>query len=462
MLRVITFEAKAGVREQTEMESLISHLRDKGHLPVIRSMFTGMFTLAKLPGPDEQLITKVITQATSIYRFRRPDFGEILGDLFFADKFLYLLNPLEPDVLQTSVIGYEKQEEALRKFCADVEEGIKIRIDGRRDGGTNIDWKTSKFRFTRYLRRSYPVEEFFEEEPERDKELKSTKPNYSLEDVKAVELLVNTDIRRFMLKLAQLGKITSKDAADLAKSDVLQHLLSLGLMAEEYLLTCKQDQHTICVVPSKEHLAKDPQASLRCSVCGRSFPEENLQVIYTLTEGGKKLLRGSLWMFIWVTELLKKAGVKEECIKWGLEASGEELDILVEDFDSRLFFELKDREFGLGDSYPFVYRVARYGGNVGIVATMDKVSTDAKKFFEEEARRRESVKIEYLEGPRQIREDIPKIVEEMALLQARRTISPFSNRVGFDLWPIVEYFFEYKQNEASKKVPQQQISADKR
>lgn len=452
MLRVITFVAKAGVREQTEMESLISHLKDKGHLPVIRGMFTGMLNLAKLPEPDEQLITKVITQAPNIYRFRRPDFGEILGDLFFAEEFVYLLNPLENEVLQTSVIGYEKQEETLRKFCADVEEGIKTRFDGRRVRGMNFNWETPKFRVSSYLRRGYPVEEFFEEEPEREEKLKGTEPNYSLEDIKAVKLLVNSDIRRFMLKLAQVGKMTSKDAAELAKSDILQDLLSLGLMAEEYLLTCKQDQHTICVVPSKEHLAKDPQASLRCSVCGRSFPEENLKVIYTLTDGGKKLLSGSLWMSIWITELLKKAGVKKEGIKWGLEASGEELDILVEDFDSRLFFELKDREFGLGDAYPFVYRTTRYGGSVGIVATMDKVSTDAKKFFEEETHRRESVRIRYLEGPKEIQEDIPKIVEKMALLQAHRIIQPFSMRVGLDLWPIVEYFLKYKQNEASKEV----------
>jgi len=334
----------------------------------------------------------------------------------------------------------------LQKFCVDVEEGIKSRFDGRRVRGMKFDWKIPKFRFSRYVRRRYPpYEDFFEEEPDHEEELKGTTPNYTPEDIKAAELLVNTD-RRFMVRLAQVGKMTSKDAVKLAKSDILERLLSLGLITEEYLLTCKQDQHTICVVPSKEHLTKEPMASLRCSVCGRSFPEENLQVIYTLTERGKKLLDGSLWMSIWVTELLKKSGVKEECIKWGLEASGEELDIMVEDFDSRLFFELKDREFGLGDAYPFVYRITRYGGDSGIIATMDKVSTDAKKFFEEETHRREyPIKIQYLEGSKQIQEDIPKIVEQMALSQARRIIRPFSIRIGFDLWPIVGYWLKYNE-----------------
>ncbi|BAI80369.1 hypothetical protein DEFDS_0895 [Deferribacter desulfuricans SSM1] len=458
MLRVITFVANASVREQTEMESLLTHLRDKGYLPVIRGMFTGVLSLAKLPEPGEQLITKVIIQTSPMYRFRRPEFSEILGDLFFANEFVYLVNPLGQDTLQASVIGYRKQEEALRKFCADVEDGIKSRFDGRRVRGMKFNWKIPKFRFSMYVRRRYfPFEEFFEEEEsEHEEELKGTTPNYSLEDIKAAELLVNTDIRRFMLRLAQVGKMTSKDAVELAKSDILERLLSLGLITEEYLLTCKQDQHTICVVPSKKHLTTDPMASLRCSICGRSFPEENLQVIYTLSERGKKLLDGSLWMSIWVTELLKKSGVKEECIKWGLEASGEELDIMVEDFDSRLFFELKDREFGLGDAYPFVYRTTRYGGVSGIIATMDKVSTDAKKFFEEETHRREyPIRIQYLEGPKQIQEDIPKIVEQLALSQARRMIQPFSIRIGFDLWPIVEYWLKYKTNE----TPNEEVAA---
>ena len=453
MLRVTTLVARASVREQTEMESLMSHLRDKGHLPVIRSMFTGMLNLAKLPEPDEQLITKIITQAPRYPFMRRPKFGEILGDLFFTDELVYLLAPIEAEMIQASVIGHEKQEEALRKFCADIKEGIEARFDGRRVRGMEFDWKAPKFSPSGYHRRRFPpFEEFFEEEPEREAELKGTEPNYSPEDIKAAAVLAETDIRRFMLRLAQVGKMTSKDAGGLAKSDILQHLLSLDLIAEEYLLTCKQDQHTICIVPSKAHLTKDPMASLRCSVCGRSFPDENLQVIYSLTERGKKLLEGSLWMSIWVTELLNNAGVKKECIKWGLEASGEELDIMIEDFDSRLFFELKDREFGLGDAYPFVYRITRYGGRVGIVATMDKVSTDAKKFFREETHRREyPIEIQYLEGSEDIQKSIPKIVEKMALSQVRRMIWPFSERIGFDLWPIVEYWIRTKQNEISKK-----------
>lgn len=450
MLRTMTLAAKIGLREQNEMETLISHLSDKAYSPVIRSMLTGMFASAKLPEPDQELITKIITPAVRTYRLER---SEILGDLFFIDNWAYALTVAKEEILYASVVGYGKADEVLKKFCADIEEGIKTRFDGRRVRGMEFDWKSVELRPSRYTRRRYaPYRAFSEEEPERGEvEFEYTEPNYSSEDVQVARLLVNIEIRKFILNLAQVAKMREKDAAEIVKADVLQRILSLGLVMEEYLLTCKQDQHTICVVPSKDDLAKDPMSSLRCSACGRSFPQENLQVIYTLTERGKKLVDHSLWMSVWITELLKENGVRKETIRWGLEASGEELDIMVEDFGYRIFFELKDREFGLGDAYPFVYRTTRYGGRVGIVATMDKVSTDAQKFFEEETERREyPIKIQHLEGPQDIQQGITKLVEDMSLLQVRRLVRPFSQAIGFELWPIVERWIDTRIKEISK------------
>jgi len=450
MLRTTTLAAKIGLRDQNEMEALISHLSDKTYLPVIRSMLTGMFALAKLPEPDHELITKIITPAVRAYRLEPT---EMLGDLFFIDNWAYALTFASEEILYVSVVGYGKADEPLRKFCADIEEGIKTRFDGRRVRGMEFDWKSVDLRPSRYTkRRSAPYRAFSEEEPERGEvEFKSTEPNYSSEDVEVAKFLVDVEIRQFILKLAQVGKMRRKDATEIAKPDILERLLPLGLVAEEYLLTCKQDQHTICVVPSKDDLTKDPMPSLRCSVCGRSFPQENLQVIYALTEKGKKLVDHSLWMSIWVTELLKENGVRKEAIRWGVEASGEELDIMVEDFGSRIFFELKDREFGLGDAYPFVYRTTRYAGRIGIVATMDKVSTDAQKFFGEETERRESpINIQYLEGPEAIQRGIRELIEHTSLLQVRRLVRPFSRTIGFDLWPIIQNWLDTRIKETSK------------
>jgi hypothetical protein len=452
MFQVDSRIAKISIHDQAEMEGLISHLKDKGHLPVIRSMFTGMFSLVKLPEPDEALVTKVIAKPPSRFLYREG-LSEVLGDLFFSDNLIYVLVPAEPDILQLSTVGYEREEEALQKFCAHIEEGIRARFDGRRVRGMEFEWKEpGKSAVPRYNRRYYyPSWGFSAEEPQRGEiDLKSTEPSYSSEDAKIAKLLVDANIRNFSLKLAQVVKVTSKDAAELIKPGVVQRLLSLGLISQEYLLTCKQDHHTICVVSSQDHLTKEHTTSLRCSVCGRLFADENLQAIYTLTKSGKKLVDGSLWMSIWVTELLTENGVRKEAIKWALEGGGEELDIMVEDFNSRVFLELKDREFGLGDAYPFIFRTTRYGGEVGVVATMDKVSSDARNFFKEETKRREHpVEIRYLEGSEGIQKGIAKLIEDISSSQVQKLIRPFSARVGFDLWPVVEHWINMKLKKVS-------------
>lgn len=379
MLRAVSSITKAGIRDQAEMEGLISHLKTKGYPPIIRGMLVSAFAPTKLPEPDEQLITKIVSTGQRPYTAR--GFGGILGDIFVTDNAVLAINPIEEHFLEASAIGHEHQEDTLAKFCTDIQESIRARLDGRRVKGMEFEWKPVSHHFPRRLRGHYvPLERYEQEEGSlNEKNLRYSEPNYDTEDAKAASLLVDTNIRQIMLKLAQVGKMMSKDALALErKPDTIKELLSLNLVAEEYLLICKQDQHTICVVPSKQHLAQDPLASFRCNICGRSFPEENLQVIYTLTDKGKRLTKGSSWMSIWVTELLKAKGVKEKGIRWNLEAGGDELDIVVEDFGSRSFLELKDREFGLGDAYPFTYRITRYGGDLGVIVTMEKVSTDAK------------------------------------------------------------------------------------
>jgi len=436
MLRVVTSEARVGMLHQIRMERLVSYLRKKGYPAIIRGMFTGMFRSAKLPDPQEQLIAEILRTSRSAlirHRYReRMRFLPVVGDFFVTDDIVYALNPSGPEILRASAIGYEKQNEALQDFCTNVKEGIRAKFK------VKVDWSPLSYGLPSH--RHPPFAEISEEE-HKVKGLRLSEPDYSSEDVKAAYLLLDADIRRFMLRLAKVGKMRCKDAISLVKKKgVLQRLLSLGLIAEEYLLTCRQDQHTICVVSSKDNLTREPKASLRCSVCSRSFDKENLQVIYTLTERGKRLITGSLWMSVWFTDLLRKNGIRSEGIKWSMEASGEELDIVVDDFGSRLLFELKDREFGLGDAYPFSFRVTRYGGELGVVVTTDKVSTDAKKFLEDES----FVEIECLEGSENTENGIKKIVEDRAFAQVREVIGSFSERLGIDLWPIAKYWIAAK------------------
>jgi len=434
MLRVANVSASVEIRDQLEMEKIICELKNKGYKPLIRNMILSLSELTNFQF-DEETITEIISFD---YRYRRyrdfPLRHRYLGDIFFANKTVYIMTAFRSK-LMISAISNTKVERHLQEFCAEVESSIKARLDERRGRDMKFEWNPVSLSYFKFLRRGI----FFDDAPveeigELSEEIKMKNPDYSEEEAKAAYYLIDNTSRQFITRLAKLGKIFEKDALNFVNNNqtVITKLIDLGLIKEEYLITCKKTQQTLAVIPNKNLI--NPQ--YKCSYCGLSFAEENIQKIYSLTEKGKKILDGSRWMYIWITEILIRNGVNKNNIKWNIESGGEEIDIIVEDFDTRIIFELKDREFGLGDAYPFAYRLSRYEGDLGIIITMDKISKDAKKFFHEEMKRSD-LNIEYIEGPESINEKMHKIIEKLVKDQINKLISPFSSIIGLNFFPII-------------------------
>jgi len=87
-------------------------------------------------------------------------------------------------------------------------------------------------------------------------------------------------------------------------------------------------------------------------------------------------------MTVWVTSRLLDLGVPQEVILWNMEEAGEEVDIIVDFVGRTWIFELKDREFGAGDAYPFNYRKVRYRADEAVVVTTDKVCAGCTASFQ--------------------------------------------------------------------------------
>ena len=133
-----------------------------------------------------------------------------------------------------------------------------------------------------------------------------------------------------MLRLAQVGKVRASDAASDIEKLPLDELISLQLIRKEYLVLCRKDSHTICAIKDPSEIETEPGSSFSCTVCGRLFKEEYIQDIYALSDNGKKLLSGSRWMTIWITDLLVEAGLVRESIAWNPASSEDELDIMTD------------------------------------------------------------------------------------------------------------------------------------
>ncbi len=368
-------QAQAGVafRKQLEIDSILGHLEGRGYRPVLRSMLAMACEVASL----HRSALRIDMLMEPRLPHRRPKLREgLLGDLLFKEDLAYILQPLRTQ-LHVWEIRPHTLPSSISAFCDDVESSAKKSPDRRRVRRMKFIWRPIKERPSkRYLSTS----RFYQET-----KLETKVPEYTEQEAASARLLASAEPRAFMLKLAQVGKTRATDAATDLNRIPIDTFLTHGLIRKEYLVLCRKDSHTICAGQDSTELSSGPGADFVCTVCGRPFRDELIHEIYALSDKGKRLLSGSQWMTIWITDLLVQSGLDKEQIAWNPVSGEDELDIMTDALGPRVFFELKDREFGLGDAYPFLNRVSRYGGAFGIVVTSDRVAEEANKFFDEQA-----------------------------------------------------------------------------
>ena len=283
--------------------------------------------------------------------------------------------------------------------------------------------------------------------------LKSISPEYSEDESAKSAALINSENRNLLITLAQArGKALSVDADSDSKGKGAPRLLSAGLIQKEYLVKCRKDQHLIGSIDDQEHLSSAAGKLFRCTTCGRHFKDEIVEEIYVLSEVGRQLLSSSRWMMVWVTEILGKSGVPTELISWNGSASDDEIDIMVDIHGTKIFFELKDRDFDLGDAYPFAFRVARYGGDYGVIVTTGKVAAEVKSFLKESPREFGNVAFRTIEGEKAIGDELPKVMNSLSQVNVRRLIYPVSEYSGFNLIPYVNAWMQRIADEYKEKV----------
>lgn len=420
--------ASAELREQLEIDAIVAGLVSIGYQPVLRSLAEAGRAAAGLRGrlhPSELI-------GADPLGFRRLH-GErtLLGDAFFKDGVGFLVHAAGSRLICWA-FGPETVTAALDTITESIAKAANSRLDGRRLRGMNFDWHPllpgdSGFRGRAYRHsRQRPAGDEFESGP----------AEYGPEEVEAALLLVEDEPRSLLTRFATRRGTRREDAHDLSSEAVVSNLRNAGLLRDEYLVLCKQDSRTICAVPDRDALeAMDP--SFVCPTCGRAINAELVKEILAVTDLGKRLLDGSRWMSIWITELLVDEGIQRSDIRWGTSRDGEELDLMVEPFNIKTFFELKDREFGLGDSYPFVHRVARFGGRMGVVATMDKVASDAKKFFEEQQERDDGSRVRLLEGRDGIERGLPRLLTHLLRTALLELASDFDEHAGISVSGVI-------------------------
>jgi hypothetical protein len=422
------YTANAAIREQAEMETILGHLETFGYQGIVRSAVRGA---AQAAGVDPSIIAPAELRAGeewSVVEYEGEPSSRLAGEVFVGGEAAYVLQPLDTRLAVLEIRRHTTPSTA-GDFLKQVTESARLSLDGRRLRGMSFDWEEAPIGVGRpRVRRT------------DDRELTTESPSYTAAEAAASELLVIPSNKLFLRRLAQLTKMRSVDAAGSGEDQAIAtRLHECGLLRKEYLVVCRQDSRTIAGTHEESSLTSAEMAHLRCTLCGRAFSDELIQDIFAVTDEGRSLLDSSRWMTIWVTEVLSRLGIGRNEIVWNAEAGEDEVDVIVSLAGERIFFELKDREFGLGDAYPFAFRVARYSGNRGVVISTERIGEEAVRFLEEQGRGPRGLPIETVAGDgAHIASELERLVDRVARQIVQSAVRRATARLPIGVWPIVD------------------------
>jgi hypothetical protein len=210
-----------------------------------------------------------------------------------------------------------------------------------------------------------------------------------ISDPKTRDILIEFNKKNNIL-LSDFVSNMSPDDGDAAERR-LNFLSGQGLLDKSLVVICKKtNQWWNMTIPSLNMLKELEKAGATCTSCGAKITDEKVDSLFRISQTGSKLVSGSYWMMGKIVEILRKSGLREKDIFVSIGYDGEEIDILALAFSKSVVFELKDREFGLGDAYKFHGKVSRLKEKTGedvfpIVITTKIVAAEARKLLSEVA-----------------------------------------------------------------------------
>jgi hypothetical protein len=172
------------------------------------------------------------------------------------------------------------------------------------------------------------------------------------------------------------------DFEDRERADEIRESLEAkSLITTEYVVVCSRNASQVLRAPSREAIAAASDSGARCA-CGRALTEERIESAVNLDDLGRTLLNGSRWMSVFLIQALQSLGIDYDAIAVEQKAGSDEMDCFADISGELCVFELKDKEFSLGNAYSFGAKVGIHRPRHAIIVTTAQVGNDAKEHFD--------------------------------------------------------------------------------
>jgi hypothetical protein len=208
-------------------------------------------------------------------------------------------------------------------------------------------------------------------------------PEFSEQDTYVARLLADKTIRRLAIKIKSSGGLLLTDVPNhlapdsVPDADTVQaSLLAHGLISSQAVVICRKSSLEVARLPSDEALGRVAAAGMKCK-CGRGLQEERIEKGLSITDYGRQMLDGSRWFTILVASELQELGLQPDEILVDQQIGPDEMDLFANICGQLVLFELKDKEFSLGNAYAFGGKLGIYRPGRGIIITTEHVGGDA-------------------------------------------------------------------------------------
>lgn len=224
--------------------------------------------------------------------------------------------------------------------------------------------------------------------------------------------------------------------------EIQSRLLDGKLIDSETVVVCSKTQAQTARGPSKEFILGLSKRGLKCA-CGRPIGEERIEEALTITDRGRLLLDKSRWMTVLLLEEFRQVGILPENVLIDQQMGGDEVDCLANVNGELVLFELKDKEFSLGNAYSFGAKIGIIRPEHAVILTTEVVGNDAKEHFERSrlAQRsrhvrwdleEETTKVLYIEGTDALRTEVRDLIGRIYAQDAVRELNQVLPLVSLD------------------------------
>lgn len=265
----------------------------------------------------------------------------------------------------------------------------------------------------------------------------------SSSEVLAASALMDKATRTLALAIKTAGGLLVKDIhRQLSESDregassIQETLLNSGLVTTENVVSCRKTSAQVARLDAPADVANLSSTGIRCA-CGRPLQDERVEEALTLSDLGREVLDGSKWMTKLLLHELAAVGIPPERVFVEQQSGGDEMDCLADVSGEMVLFELKDKEFNLGNAYSFGAKMGVMRPDHAVVVTTEHVGNDAKDHFQRaglgsttrRARNRraaflteETPNIQYFEGISRLQADLRTFVSSIYAADAARVL----------------------------------------